>query len=241
MNRRQSIACLLSSLFLSTGCAASLPAPHHMAVQAPEARVSERVAASVAIADSPRAETEVALSDLAPAEPVGCPAEGERVLLIGDSLSHGLGPAMEPHAARCGTAFFHHGVVGSHVTEWAHDSWLVPQLERAKPTTVMVSLGGNDFRRFDPERVSDGIDRLVGKIRASGARLLWISPPTMPFPDRVGARAMWQQALGTTVGGDWYPTEQLDIPRQEDRVHPTIAGYQDLAETLWTWMSAQAA
>jgi lysophospholipase L1-like esterase len=167
-----------------------------------------------------------------------CPADGERILLIGDSLSAGLGPMMAEHAAACGTSFVHHGVVGSHVTEWAHDSWLLPQLDAARPTTVIVSLGGNDFRRFDPDNVRRGIDTFIAKVRASGARLLWISPPTMPFPDRVGARDMWHQAIDGAEDIAWYPTEALSIPRQEDRVHPTPEGYGDLARTLWRWMSS---
>ncbi len=175
----------------------------------------------------------------APTTPVTreCPNAEERVLLIGDSLSAGLGLHVAKHARRCGTKLFVHGVVGSHVTEWTQPSWLKAQLQRAKPTVVMVSLGGNDFMRNDPRNVERAIATFVSIVRERGARLLWISPPTMPFPDKVGVRDMWQGAIGSDMLIDWYPTEQLKIPRVSDRVHPTISEYSKLSHTLWQWMS----
>lgn len=167
-----------------------------------------------------------------------CPDEGERVLLVGDSLSAGLGPHMGKLARGCGTPFFVHGVVGSHVTQWTQPSWLNAELRRAKPTVVLVSLGGNDFMRNDPHNVERAIGQLVATVRASGARLLWISPPSMPFADAVGARTMWQTALGGAAHIDWYPTEQLDIPRASDHIHPTIAEYAKLSRTLWQWVAS---
>lgn len=184
-------------------------------------------------------ETPAAPATDAPAK-AACPRADARVLLIGDSLGAGLGPHMARRAAACGTVFFHHGVVGSHVTEWAQNSWLMPQLGRAKPNIVIVSLGGNDFVRSDEANVSRGIARFVERVRASGARLLWISPPSMPFRDKIGVRQLWQQELAGEMNVDWYPTETLTIPRSSDRVHPTIPGYDALSQTLWSWMSAVA-
>lgn len=176
---------------------------------------------------------------LPPASPrPGCPADNTRVLLVGDSLAAGLGPVMERLATACGTPFWHHGVVGSHATQWVHDEWIVPQLDRAQPTVVLVSLGGNDFQRFDPDRVEVAIANLVAKIRKQGAQLLWISPPTMPFRDRIGARDMWKSALGGEVHRDWYPTEKLTIPRVHDRVHPTAKGNHALSRILWQWTAS---
>jgi lysophospholipase L1-like esterase len=43
---------------------------------------------------------------------------------------------------------------------------------------------------------------------------------------------MWQAAMG---GTDTFAAEELDIVRTEDRIHPTRAGYQDLAAMIWQW------
>jgi lysophospholipase L1-like esterase len=145
---------------------------------------------------------------------------------------------MRQHARACDNAFYTHGVVGSHVTEWVQPSWLAAEIERAAPTVVMVSMGGNDFGRHDADRVAAGVERFVAQVRQSGARLLWISPPTMPFADRIGVRGMWRQAIGER-NVDWFPTEDLIIERVADRVHPTIAEYGVLSATLWRWLAAR--
>lgn len=253
---------LLAALMLTSGCA--LPtlggpvSPHdepalsttELVVHAPESPKAEMLPAvenvnawleDIAPAKAKEDGAAAAATEAppAPTTPVtrSCPGDGERVLLIGDSLSAGLGPHMGKRARACGTTYFVHGVVGSHVTQWVQPSWLKAQLHRAKPTIVMVSLGGNDFVRNDPQNVQRAIDGFVKTVDESGARLLWISPPTMPFPDKVGARTMWQTAIDGEVGVDWFATEQLEIERVSDRVHPTIAEYDVLAGKLWTWMS----
>jgi lysophospholipase L1-like esterase len=250
--QRQSIACttlLLSALFCLSACGAPPTVSSANDVVAAAAVTSDATAVELKVTLAPlemdRAET-LARAELAerpapsPVEvavDVDCPSVGTRVLLIGDSLSVGLGPAMAAHARACGTPFHHHGVVGSHVTQWAHDSWLQPQLDRAQANVVVVSLGGNDFQRFDDENVRAGIDQFVAKVRSSGAKLRWISPPTMPFSDRVGVRDMWKQKIDGSAGIDWYPTEELVIPRAPDRVHPTIKGYKTLGKMLWQWVA----
>ena len=180
--------------------------------------------------------TKVAVPTLSTAAP-GCPKRGTRVLMIGDSLVVGLGPVVRKLARACDTPFHYRGVVGSHVTQWVQDHWLMPQLQRARPDVVMVSLGGNDFRRTDPEKVRVAVDRFVAKIAASGARLLWISPPTMPFPDDIGVRDMWRGAIGGEADVDWFAAEQLEIPRAADRIHPNRPGNRMLSAALWAWTS----
>ncbi|MCA9618632.1 MAG: SGNH/GDSL hydrolase family protein [Myxococcales bacterium] len=167
-----------------------------------------------------------------------CPAAGTRVLLVGDSLSHGLAPHLQALAERCGTPYFHHGVVGSHVTQWSH--WIAAELDRAEPTVVVMSMGGNDFERSDPERVREAIPVVVDEVEARGARFFWISPPTMPFPDRIDVRGMWHDALASRPGSATFPAETLDIPRGEDRIHPTRRGNVSLSADLWRWISSEA-
>jgi lysophospholipase L1-like esterase len=161
----------------------------------------------------------------------GCPPGGTRVLLLGDSHAQGLGPPMAALALGCSTPFAHRAVVGSHVTQWAQDSWLLPALASIYPTVVLVSLGANDFLRTDPANVSAGITALVSQLHAAGVRVLWIAPITEPFPDKIGVGAMWQASVE-----DWYDSTKLEIPRYGDGTHATPAGYKTWAGELWPWM-----
>lgn len=181
--------------------------------------------------------TPSALPKPPPATPVlaDCPPPGTRVLTIGDSYPVGFGPQLAKLAQGCGTPYHHHGVVGSSVTQWDRDSWLNPQLEAIQPNVVLVSLGGNDFMRNDPQNVEASIHNLIARVQAAGARLLWVSPPTTPFPDKLDVRGMWQRAIGK----DWFDSTQLDIPRVpgDSLGHPTGPGYKQWAAAIWPWMS----
>jgi hypothetical protein len=240
------IACIFVAL-AATGCAANVqPAPP----------TSPQTLEPVAKAQSSRVKQfadedayQLALYEELATEPVAadtarlearCPAEGTRVLLIGDSLSVGLGRPMAQLAKACGTPFHHGGVTGSHVTQWNQDSWLLPQLAYSKATVVLVSLGGNDFIRNDPHNVARATESLVAKLRERDIELLWISPPTMPFDDRVGARQLWQHALGGEAGGTWYPSEQLELARVSDKIHLTPVENTSFAGKLWRWMSTHS-
>lgn len=166
-----------------------------------------------------------------------CPTQATRVLLIGDSLAVGLGPVMVELAEKCGTPFSQRSFIGAHVTQWHASPRLTDALSSATPTVVLISLGGNDFQRSDPEKVRGAIDTLVDRIMAQGARPLWISPPSMPFSDRIGVREMWRSALRRHPGAAWFATEELQIGRAPDQIHPTAAGYRELAQLIWEWMS----
>lgn len=173
----------------------------------------------------------------APPSTALCPPEGARVLLIGDSYSVGFGPQLADFAALCKTPYHHHGVVGASVTQWDRDEWLNPQLAAIQPNVVLISLGGNDFQRNDPAHVAQRIDNLLARIKAAGARPLWVAPPTTPFPDKIGVRSMWQQRMGA----DGFPSDQLDIPRvpTDPLGHPNGAGYQKWAAAIWPWASGR--
>lgn len=247
----RSIVLVLVALF-SAGCLAR--SPRHLRLE----RASLPLRTATTFADTPVPKTTLLSAELsspapsavqdpgpaiavvkeAPAERT-CPPEGTRVLLIGDSLSHGLGPAVRPLAEGCGTVYFHHGVIGSHVTEWDQDAWLGQQLRQAQPTVVIMSMGGNDFQRLDAERVAPAIERVIARVEASGARFLWISPPTMPFDDRIDVRGMWAEALAAHPTTATFPAHELTIPRVADRIHPTRTANHALARRLWTWMANQ--
>jgi lysophospholipase L1-like esterase len=172
-----------------------------------------------------------------PTNPPDCPSTNARILLVGDSLvgdtpTVGIRARMAQLAAGCSTPFVAKGVVGSHCTEWAQDSWIKTQLDLARPTAVILSMGTNDFKRNDPANVMAGIKSLAKKIRDSGATLLWISPPTMPFADSIGVRAMWLAEVGTL---HTFHAENMTIPRGGDNIHPTMAGYKMFGEAVWYW------
>lgn len=169
--------------------------------------------------------------------PDECPPDSARVVLLGDSLAVGLKAPLAEHATRCGTDFVTRAFVGAHVTEWDGRAPRLGQvLDANQPTHVLISLGGNDFQRNDPENVAAGINRLIATLKGRGIVPLWIEPPEFPFADELGVRDMWHQLLGDE---DIFDARTLWLPRAPDNVHPTPAGYETLADALWAWLSAR--
>lgn len=157
-----------------------------------------------------------------PEKPVPPPAPvgpGSRVLLVGDSLAQGLALPMKQLATEAGAVFASDGRLGTLIGQWASNSWLGADLAASKPTHVLVSLGTNDMLLTDPSTETAALSKLVAVLRASGASLLWILPPSMPFPDR-GVRA-----LIASSGLPLFRSDLLSIPRGPDGIHPTASGY----------------
>jgi lysophospholipase L1-like esterase len=167
-----------------------------------------------------------------------CPPPGSRWLLLGDSYGVGLSRPLTEQAAACGIALVTDARVGTNVSQWA--DWAEPLLAREQPDYVLISQGGNDFgRTWARDAVAADIDRLLGLVAGSGARPLWISPPTTPFPDAIGARQMWWARVAE---GDGFDSTQLEIPRApgDPLGHPTGGGYRAWAAALWPWAAGRA-
>lgn len=157
-----------------------------------------------------------------------------RLLVIGDSLAVGLQPHLRQLSEEAGVADYSaRGLVGSRLDQWARDPWLAAELVRFRPTLVLVSLGTNDAA-IGPdaaERQQDALVELVGKLRESGADIAWVGPPTLPFPDG---------GIPDLIRGQvkaYFPSEDYEIPRAPDELHPTASGYAGWAGAIWQWLT----
>lgn len=132
-------------------------------------------------------------------------------------------------ASDMGVSFLGDGRVSTRIDQWASQPWLAGDLTLA-PTFVLVSLGTNDMKLFDPALETPFLKALVAKLRATGARLVWILPPVMPFPDK-GVLAMI-----AATGMPLFHSEALVLPRGSDQIHPTSVGYAGWAGAIWSFL-----
>jgi len=157
-----------------------------------------------------------------------CLVVGTRIVLIGDSYAEGLDPHLQSQALACGANYVSDVRRGTSVTQWV--AWIGPVIAY-KPVVVVVSLGGNDFQG-DTDQFRTDINELVIRLRAGGAKVLWVEPLSLPYPDRTGVRQMWKDA----VGDDWFRSEHLEYKRAKDKIHTSYANYRDWAKKLWPWV-----
>lgn len=165
-----------------------------------------------------------------PVTPRPCPPEGQRIALIGDSHAEGLHPHMKALAAACGTPYVGAPKRGTGALYWSK-AFLLDQVLASHPTAVIISNGGNDYQLSSSQApaLQAAVTKIVGKIRAAGARPIWVRSTRLPWPDSPGIDAMWQQA----VGSDWYNSAKFDDLPAPDKIHHYPSGYKLWAGDVW--------
>jgi len=154
---------------------------------------------------------------------------GSRLLLVGDSLAQGLAPPLGELAKGLGVAFRADGRVGTRIAQWAAQPWLSADLAWG-PTMVLVSLGTNDMKLPAPAVEQPALAQLAARLKSSGSRVVWLNPPTMPFPDR-GVLAMI-----AATGLEVFHSEALQLTRGPDGIHPTVSAFAGWAGSIWRWV-----
>lgn len=167
-------------------------------------------------------------------ESVSTPLPAE-ILLIGDSLARGLGPAMAPEMAKRGATLTHRGEDGSSVAHWLAGSRTARAMTDSAPSLTLVSLGTNDAKGSDTEEAGKAAGELAREILRNGSAVAWIAPPSLPFPSASFRKGM-AEALGG-AGVRAFDSASLDIPRQPDRIHPTGEGYRVWGDAVIAWLT----
>lgn len=159
--------------------------------------------------------------------------EASRVLLFGDSLAAGLTTPMSQLAAETGATYVGKGISGTRIDQWDDSPWLDETLASFEPTIILISLGTNDEATSAGavDRQAPHLDALLEKLHASGADIVWVGPPALPFP-RQGVSDMIRANVPF-----YFDSEQLDIPRSPDGLHPNAAGYAGWAGAIWQWLT----
>jgi lysophospholipase L1-like esterase len=159
---------------------------------------------------------------------------GDRVLLVGDSLSVGLKTPMQALATKTGASFASFTESGTTMRRWINDAQVSATLQNYLPTLVLVCLGTNDSAGNTPnETLAGQVTQMRDWLTSTGAKIVWILPPKLPFPDRVGPAV-------TAAGIASFPSSTLPIP-QPDGIHTSGRGYAGWAEHVWAYLSCSPA
>ncbi len=192
-------------------------------------------------------ETASAVAQAANSSPSVAAERPLRVVVLGDSLTAGLGlEAAEAYPARLEESLRRRGfaveVVNAGVSGdtsaggLARLDWILAQ----RPDVLIVELGVNDgLRGLPPEHTEANLREIVGRARSAGVRILFAG---MRLPPSYGAEYV-------TAFEAIFPqlARELDVPivpfllagvagrpelNQPDGVHPTAAGHARIAETV---------
>ena len=171
---------------------------------------------------------------------------GSAVLALGDSLTYGYGAnPTESYPARLaeltGWAITNGGVSGDTSTQAL--ARLPELLREHTPRLVIISIGGNDFLRRQPENETrTNIRAIIQACKAAGAETLLVGVPGVGVGAALGypgdhplyadlAKAEnvpyyangWSQILGKDA-------------LKSDQIHPNAAGYAEFARGLTAYL-----
>jgi acyl-CoA thioesterase-1 len=166
-------------------------------------------------------------------------AERTVVLALGDSLTSGYGlPPGKAFPAQLEAALADHGVDAKVINGGVSGDTSAGGLARLdwllgdKPDLVIVELGANDgLRGLDPAITRGNLDRIITRIRETGAQVLlagMVAPPNMGA--EYGEKfASLYPALAQKHGTAFYPFFLDGVAmdptlNQEDGIHPTAEG-----------------
>ena len=189
---------------------------------------------------------------------------GQRVLLVGDSLGVGVGPLLEKELRAQGIADFKNiSVGGKNIAQFSDNSKaegksLEKALAEYKPSIVFVSLGTNDesIRRIkggDPRyfTAANLAKNLVGPNfsvakqrrkaiarlagKLSGVQTIWLGPPASD-PTLWPMDREFRELLASTWSGNYFSTEAVAPQKCSDRIHFTGAGNKTWASAIGNWV-----
>ena len=165
---------------------------------------------------------------------------GRAMLLMGDSLSVGMTAPFQRLARAAGYTPVAATKSGTTISYWRPRVAEALAAAGGRPLTVLVSLGTNDSVMAKPSRQAEALTALIQAIVASGARLAWIGPPTMPkrttqgYPMQVDETVAMIQPAVEAAGGRYFDSRTLSIPRAGDGIHPTR--YDAWFAAVWAWL-----
>ncbi len=156
----------------------------------------------------------------------------QHILFIGDSMAEGLRYPLQQYTQYNKHKFTVIAKTSASIISWVgkdSSGKLRETIKQLKPTYVFISLGSNDLFTKYLDEYDKYLTNIVKQLDTT--KFVWICPPN------------WKEDFGLTdlieqkVGSDrFFPSKVMKIPRAGDRIHPTVAGYNQWADSLSYWV-----
>lgn len=183
--------------------------------ETPEAVAAEEAAATAALTRTVIAETDTTV---------------KTVLIFGDSMTVLVANRLAAYGEKNGFRVVSVTWDASSSISWSGCDTLDNFIARYRPDFIMVTLGSNELflKNFDKRRPY--VEKLVEKM--AGIPFVWIGPPN--WKEDVGFNAMMTSTL---PAGTYFDSNNLDLPRGRDHIHPTPQGGITWTDSIMSWMA----
>ena len=151
------------------------------------------------------------------------------VLVFGDSMTHHLAMSIAKYGTKNNYKVTGVTWESSSIPAWSNSGKIKEYLKMSRPDFVIISLGSNEMelKHFD-RRIPD-VKKIVSQL--DSLPFIWVGPPL--WKEDKGVYAMLEKALPEGV---LFRTENIEIPRGKDHIHPTLKGADVWADTIMRWI-----
>lgn len=174
--------------------------------------------------------------------------------MFGDSMAQGLDPHMKALAKDAGIPYFVAAVPGTRIDQWAASKKLDQYLADFQPTITLVVLGTNDAYMMGSvwQKQEPHVQLLLDKLRtfsnvnvndaagphySAGTEIVWIGPPALPA-NHMGMSLDQDFLLALAEAApNYFASDELEIPRGPDGLHPSVAGFAGWAGRIWAYLT----
>lgn len=166
---------------------------------------------------------------------------GAPVLILGDSISYGVGAKHGLHdyptllARQTGWQVINAGVPGD--VSSGGLARLPSLLNQYHPQLVIVELGGNDFlRHMASSNVEENLKSMVHLVRQSQAQIILIAIPRVSFVGPLADHELYARVAeetGTLLVTDAVSAILSNSQLRSDQIHPNAEGYRQLADAIF--------
>ncbi len=173
-------------------------------------------------------------------------ADNAVVVAFGDSLTYGKGVSRDKSYPAVLAQLIQRTVINAGVNgeTSGHGLSRLPEvLAQYHPQLVILGFGGNDIlRRVDPQQTTSNITSMIKDIRATGAQVILLAPPTrtltLSAPKFYRALAKQYQV---PLDDESLPELLGDNQYKSDWIHLNAKGYAQLAHNLAKLMAQTGA
>ena len=160
-------------------------------------------------------------------------SEIESILIFGDSMTILVANRLAQYGKKNGYRVNSVTWDASSTVSWANCDTLDNFIKRYHPDLIMITLGSNELFLKNFEKRRPDVERLLKKI--GNIPYLWISPPN--WKEDQGYNAFMR---GILAPGTFFNSNNLDLPRKKDHIHPTSKGGEIWTDSIMKWIPKSA-
>lgn len=153
----------------------------------------------------------------------------QRLLIIGDSMTHNLALRLAAYAEANGHEIKAINWDSSSTITWSESDTLDYYIREFHPTMVFISLGANELYLTKPEVRKPNIEKIIEKI--GSIPYVWIGPPN--WKEDTGFNDM---LAATLKPGTFFRSAGMHFDRKADKIHPTHDSSALWMDSVVRWM-----